>query len=213
MLADGCLTVPKIGRVTVRQSQEVEGTAKSATFKRDACGHWFVSLVAECEMPVVALPLPSEDRTMGVDVGLKDAVVTSDGERVTRHASIGRHNGNCDGRNAPFRAKRRAASTRRKRVRTWRASIRRSLTGVNDAQEEHTVHAGIASASGYVHRVRKVTLFLRAHARSLYPYFPTFCTTSCMSPCTLARALPHGLRTPGSRSQAHSAHHSKPLSR
>jgi len=81
-LADGYLMVPKIGRVNVRQSQEIEGTTKSATFKRDACGHWFVSLVSEMEMPAVALPLPSEERTVGVDLGLKDAVVTSENARV-----------------------------------------------------------------------------------------------------------------------------------
>jgi len=46
-LRDGSLTVPKIGRVKVRQSQAVEGVTKSATFKRDACGHWFVSLLSE----------------------------------------------------------------------------------------------------------------------------------------------------------------------
>lgn len=81
-LTEGYLTVPKIGRVKVRQSRAVEGATKSATFKRDACGHWFVSLVVECEMPVVALPAPAPERTVGVDLGLKDAVVTSDGERV-----------------------------------------------------------------------------------------------------------------------------------
>ncbi len=81
-LADGCLYVPNIGRVKIRQSQVVERTTKSATFKRDACGHWFVSLVAEREMPAVALTAPAKARTVGVDLGLKDAVVTSDGERV-----------------------------------------------------------------------------------------------------------------------------------
>ncbi len=81
-LADGSLSVPKIGRVKVRQSQQVEGVTKSATFKRDARGHWFVSLVAEMEMPAVAIPDPSEERTIGIDLGLKDAVVTSDGARV-----------------------------------------------------------------------------------------------------------------------------------
>ncbi len=55
---------------------------QSATFKRDACGHWFVSLVSAMEMPAVALPLPSAERTVGVDLGVKDVVVTSDGERV-----------------------------------------------------------------------------------------------------------------------------------
>ncbi len=82
ILSDGYVTVPKIGRVKVRQSQEVEGTTKSATFTRDACGHWFVSLVAHMEMPAVALPAPTDEQTIGIDLGLKDAIVTSDGERV-----------------------------------------------------------------------------------------------------------------------------------
>jgi len=81
-LTDGYLSVPKIGRVKVRQSQAVAGMTKSATFKRDACGHWFVSLVAEIDMPAVALLAPDPARTVGVDVGLKDAVVTSTGEMV-----------------------------------------------------------------------------------------------------------------------------------
>jgi len=66
-LTDGSLTVPKIGRVKVRQSQAIEGTTKSTTFKCDACGHWFVSLVAETEMADVLLPAPREERTVGVD--------------------------------------------------------------------------------------------------------------------------------------------------
>jgi len=81
-LAGGSLTVPKIGRVKVRQSQAVDGATKSATFRRDVCGHWFVSIVAEMEMPDVPLPAPAPERTVGVDLGLKDAVVTSDGKQV-----------------------------------------------------------------------------------------------------------------------------------
>ncbi|MDQ2830025.1 MAG: hypothetical protein M3Y74_13375 [Chloroflexota bacterium] len=61
-LVDGYLTVPKIGRVRVRQSQALEGTTKSATFKRGACGQWFVSLVAEVEMPDVAVHAPDPHR-------------------------------------------------------------------------------------------------------------------------------------------------------
>jgi putative transposase len=70
--------VPKIGRVRLRLSQPVEGRTKSATFKRDACGHWHVCLVAETQMPVVALPLPNPARSVGLDLGLKDAVAPSD---------------------------------------------------------------------------------------------------------------------------------------
>ena len=34
--SSGCVHIPKIGSVKIRQSREVEGVTKSATFKRDA---------------------------------------------------------------------------------------------------------------------------------------------------------------------------------
>jgi putative transposase len=77
---EGKVYVPKIGWVRIRQSREVEGTTKSATFKRDAAGHWYVSLTAEFEMPNVEPPAPV--KPVGVDLGLKDLFVLSSGERV-----------------------------------------------------------------------------------------------------------------------------------
>jgi putative transposase len=78
----GCgVQVPKIGRVRLRLSQPVVGRTKSATFKQDACGHWFVTLVAEREVPGEKLPLPDPERTVGIDLGLKDLLVYSDGGR------------------------------------------------------------------------------------------------------------------------------------
>src|SRR5205807_6725321 len=67
-----------IGRIRLRLSQPVEGQTKSATFKRDACGHWHVSLVSETQVPLVTLPLPDPAGSVGLDLGLKDAVVPSD---------------------------------------------------------------------------------------------------------------------------------------
>lgn len=76
----GRVYVPKIGWVRIRQSREVEGNTKSATFKRDATGNWYVSLTTEFEMPDVDPPAPTNP--VGVDLGLKDLFVLSDGGRV-----------------------------------------------------------------------------------------------------------------------------------
>ena len=54
---------------------------KSATFKRDACGHWYVALTSEFEIADVEPPL-APVYPVGVDLGLKDLFVLSDGERV-----------------------------------------------------------------------------------------------------------------------------------
>ncbi len=81
---DGCplggskVYCPKIGWIRIRQSQEIEGETKSATFKRDACGDWFVALTAEFEMPDTAVAPP--ENPIGVDAGLKDFVFLSNGE-------------------------------------------------------------------------------------------------------------------------------------
>jgi putative transposase len=77
---DGRVYVPKVGWVRIRQSRELEGTTKSATFKRDATGHWYVALTTEFEIPDVEPPAPVNP--VGVDLGLKDLFVLSDGERV-----------------------------------------------------------------------------------------------------------------------------------
>lgn len=76
------LYVPKVGLVQLVLHRPVEGTVKSATFTQDATGVWYVSLVVHFELPDVAPPPPRPERTVGVDLGLHDLAVQSDGKRV-----------------------------------------------------------------------------------------------------------------------------------
>jgi len=57
-VVDGKVVIPKIGGVHIDQSQPVTETTRSATFRREADGKWYVSLTAEFEMPDVWLPTP-----------------------------------------------------------------------------------------------------------------------------------------------------------
>jgi putative transposase len=77
---DGRVYIPKVGWVRVRLSTGVQGTTKSATFKRDATAHWYVALSTEFEIPEVEPPAPVNP--VGVELGLKDLFVLSDGHRV-----------------------------------------------------------------------------------------------------------------------------------
>ena len=81
-VADSRVYVPKVGSVRIRQSQPIDGATKSATFKRDVTGNWDVTLVTEFTMPNTALPVADPARVVGVDLGLKDFAVLSDGGRV-----------------------------------------------------------------------------------------------------------------------------------
>jgi putative transposase len=81
-VADGRVYVPKVGSVAIRQSRQVDGETKSATFKRDATGKWAVTLVTEFLMPDTSVPPADPFNVVGIDLGLKEFAVLSDGERV-----------------------------------------------------------------------------------------------------------------------------------
>ncbi len=81
-IADGRVTVPKIGSIKLRYHRPIVGETKSATFSRDAAGHWYVSLIVAFELPDDPVPLPSIEQVVGIDVGLKDFAVLSDGTRI-----------------------------------------------------------------------------------------------------------------------------------
>jgi putative transposase len=81
-LHEGKVYIPKIGGMKIRQTQAVEVPIKSATFKRDACGMWFVTLVTEFSLPPLPLPSVSHDQVVGVDVGLSSFLTTSEGQKI-----------------------------------------------------------------------------------------------------------------------------------
>jgi putative transposase len=83
VVANGAVSVPKIGSVRIHQSQSIDGDTKSATFKQDASGNWDVSLVSEFSMPDTPLIPVDATAVAGVDLGLKDFAVVSDGRRVS----------------------------------------------------------------------------------------------------------------------------------
>jgi putative transposase len=76
------LYVPKVGLVRLVLHRPVEGLVKSATFKQDATGAWYVTLVSHVELSAREPSPPAPERTVGVDLGLKDLTVLSDGTRV-----------------------------------------------------------------------------------------------------------------------------------
>jgi putative transposase len=75
------LYVPKVGHVRTSEPIDLTGlTHKSTTFSLDSDGHWYASLVVQFELPKLALPkLQDNDKTIGIDLGLKDLMVLSDG--------------------------------------------------------------------------------------------------------------------------------------
>jgi len=71
------LKLPKLGALKIRWSQVPAGIPKMATVSKTPEGRYFVSFSCEVEIA----PLPLTGKALGVDLGIKDVVVTSDGEK------------------------------------------------------------------------------------------------------------------------------------
>lgn len=69
------IKLPKLGLVRFAKSREVEGKIRSATIRRNPSGKYFLSIGAEVEVK----ELPKTNSAIGVDVGLKNFAILSDG--------------------------------------------------------------------------------------------------------------------------------------
>ncbi|RFU64066.1 IS200/IS605 family element RNA-guided endonuclease TnpB [Bacillus sp. V59.32b] len=72
---DNYIKLPKLGLVRFANSREVQGRVRHATIRRNASGKYFVSLGTETEVA----ELPKSHSAIGVDVGLTDFAILSDG--------------------------------------------------------------------------------------------------------------------------------------
>ena len=73
------LKLPKVGYVKVVEHRRHEGRIISATISHERSGEYYASVLCEVEHPE---PLPVTDKVVGIDLGLHDFIVCSDGERV-----------------------------------------------------------------------------------------------------------------------------------
>jgi putative transposase len=83
-VVDGKVYVPKVGWIRIRQTEPIDGQTKSATFKMDAIGHWYVTLVSHFDVPDIPEALPDPEMVVGIDAGLKDfaALSTSSEDKI-----------------------------------------------------------------------------------------------------------------------------------
>ena len=73
------MKLPKLGYVRFKPSRELGGRIISATVKKSATGKYYVSLLVEESKPTA---FKKTHASIGIDYGLKDLMVLSDGETV-----------------------------------------------------------------------------------------------------------------------------------
>lgn len=78
-IENGYIKVPKLKtKIKIKQHRQFEGTIKSCTLSKTPSGRYYISILVDTEIET----LPSVDKKVGVDVGLKEFAICSDGFRV-----------------------------------------------------------------------------------------------------------------------------------
>ena len=72
--------LPGVGRIKLRRSEGLEGRLRSVTLSRDGAGRYFASLCAD-QVPQAVWP-EAHTEVIGIDLGLRDLAVVSDGTAV-----------------------------------------------------------------------------------------------------------------------------------
>lgn len=77
--SDRYIKLPKLGMVKTKNKLIPQGRILNATISQEPSGKYFVSL---CCTDVEIQPLPKTDNAVGIDLGIKEFVITSDGEMI-----------------------------------------------------------------------------------------------------------------------------------
>ena len=78
-ISDRYIKLPKIGLVRVKKHRDFEGIIKSITVSKTPSGKYFVSILVDCEEQE---KLPKSENEIGIDLGIKEFAITSDGEMI-----------------------------------------------------------------------------------------------------------------------------------
>ena len=78
-ISDGYIKLPKIGLVKVKKHRDFEGRIKSVTVSQTPSGKYYVSVLVKQEEKE---KLPKTNNQIGIDLGLKEFAIISDGEMI-----------------------------------------------------------------------------------------------------------------------------------
>jgi len=76
------LTIPKLKNIPIVLSRKFEGKIKTITISKTPTGKYFASILAETTKQALPIKLIEPNKTIGIDLGLKDFLITSEGIKI-----------------------------------------------------------------------------------------------------------------------------------
>ncbi len=109
-----CLKVPLIGEIKAVFHREITGKIKTVTISKTSSNKYFASILCETEDDEAQ---HEGDKTLGIDLGLKDFAIVHDGKQVTKHSNpkhLKRHERNLARKQQKLARKTKGSKTREK---------------------------------------------------------------------------------------------------
>jgi putative transposase len=78
----GKVKIPKAGEMRCVFDREFVGKIKTCTVSKTPTGKFFISILVENDLPLPKKPDINPDRSVGIDLGLKDFAILSNGDKV-----------------------------------------------------------------------------------------------------------------------------------
>jgi len=85
------VSVPKIKGIKFIVDRKPEGTIKSSTISRTPTGKYFISILVDTGIEIPKKCKISEETSIGVDLGIKDFLIASNGEKVSNPKYLRNH--------------------------------------------------------------------------------------------------------------------------
>jgi putative transposase len=91
-IVENYLKFPKLGLIYAVIHREIKGTLKTVTITKNPCGQYYASILFEdgTKKPT----LSTEGKAIGIDLGIKDFAVTSDGSKFNNPRWLKKHERN-----------------------------------------------------------------------------------------------------------------------
>jgi len=77
ILSNRMLELPKMGKIKYHSGRNIEGNIKNVTISKSATNKYYASVLTEVEIK----PLAKTKREVGIDMGVADLAITSDGKK------------------------------------------------------------------------------------------------------------------------------------
>jgi putative transposase len=109
-----CLNIPKIGTVKTVFHRPIEGKIKTVTISKTSTDKYYASILCEVEG---LENRTTGNKTLGIDLGLKDFAIVHDGEQVTKYSNpkhLKRHAKNLARKQKKFARKTKGSKSRNK---------------------------------------------------------------------------------------------------